>query len=203
MQARDQHKRLQQARRAAGYATASAAAEALGAKATTYLAHENGEKGLSRAGERYARFFRVSLEWLLTGKGEMRPRRGSAVIPVAGLVGAGAAIEPIEALTRDEIPDHVEWPDAETLGALIVHGDSQLPRYRAGEVILYDTRPRMPRELLNEMAIVQCEDGRRLVKRIRKNAIPGRYNLESLNADLEEDVPLLAAYEIIGALTRR
>lgn len=199
----EQHERLRTARKQAGFATATAAAEALGTKATTYLAHENGEKGLSRAGERYARFFRVSLEWLLTGKGEMRPKRAAWSLPVAGLVGAGAAVEPIEDAAGEDMPDRVEWPDPEILAALIVHGDSQLPRYAPGEVIIYDARERLPRDLVNQMAVVQCADGRRLVKRIRKGTRIDRWSLESLNANLEEDVLINAAYEIVGSLSRR
>jgi transcriptional regulator with XRE-family HTH domain len=52
------------------YPTARAAAEALGVKYPTYAAHENGSRGVVRAAEHYARRFRVSLDWLLRGKGQ-------------------------------------------------------------------------------------------------------------------------------------
>lgn len=200
----DASERLAAARRAAGFSSAAKAAEAMGIGAPAYAHHENGTRGFNRSAERYARFFRVSLEWLLTGKGEMRPRRTAAwSVPVAGMVGAGAAVEPIEDAAGDQMPDRIEWPEPEVLAALIVHGDSQVPRYMPGEVIIYDARPRAPRDLLNRMAVVQCEDGRRLIKRIRRGTRMERWSLESLNANLEEDVALLAAYEIVGALTRR
>jgi transcriptional regulator with XRE-family HTH domain len=64
--------RLQHARKAAGYQTASDAAHAMGASISTYLSHENGARGLGKAAERYARFYRVSLDWLLAGRGEPR-----------------------------------------------------------------------------------------------------------------------------------
>lgn len=36
------------------------------------MAHENGSRGFKlKSAERYARFFRVDLNWLLTGKGSM------------------------------------------------------------------------------------------------------------------------------------
>lgn len=68
------HQRLAQARLLAGYQTASEAADALGALRPTYLGHENGSRGFKGEAERYARFYKVSLEWLLTGRGEARPR---------------------------------------------------------------------------------------------------------------------------------
>lgn len=62
--------RLQHARRLAGYANATDAAEAIGMARPTYLAHENGGRGFAKYADRYARFFRVSYEWLMTGRGE-------------------------------------------------------------------------------------------------------------------------------------
>lgn len=59
--------RLKAARIAAGYTTAPAAAEAMGVPEPTYMAHENGSRGLSRIVDRYAKFFRVAPEWLNWG----------------------------------------------------------------------------------------------------------------------------------------
>lgn len=69
----DAYKRLQIARELAGYANATDAAKAMGVALPTYLGHENGSRGFKRAAERYARFFRVSYEWLTIGVGEPRP----------------------------------------------------------------------------------------------------------------------------------
>ena len=69
----DAHKRLQSARELAGYETATNAANALGVPPATYLGHENGTRGFNTKAERYAKFFRVSYEWLMTGAGEPRP----------------------------------------------------------------------------------------------------------------------------------
>jgi transcriptional regulator with XRE-family HTH domain len=67
------NERLRQIRESR-YPTAVEAAEAIGVKVPTYIQHENGTRGsgsLPRpAAERYARFFRVSLDWLLSGKGD-------------------------------------------------------------------------------------------------------------------------------------
>src|SRR6266850_4608554 len=72
------HHRLRFAREQAGYASASDAARAMGVEEPTYLGHENGSRGLSRAGPRYARFFRVSLDWLLAGRGEFKLNGGES-----------------------------------------------------------------------------------------------------------------------------
>src|ERR1700692_4518702 len=72
------HQRLRFAREQAGYARASDAARAMGVEEPTYLGHENGSRGLSRAAARYARFFRVSLDWLIDGRGEFKLAAGDA-----------------------------------------------------------------------------------------------------------------------------
>jgi phage repressor protein C with HTH and peptisase S24 domain len=77
------HQRLRFAREQAGYASASDAARAIGVEEPTYLGHENGSRGLSRAGARYARFFRVSLDWLIGGRGEYRLAGGEARLATA------------------------------------------------------------------------------------------------------------------------
>ena len=67
----EQAKRLRLAR-SAKYESATAAAAAMGVPEPTYMGHENGSRGFKlKSAERYARFFRVDLNWLLTGKGSM------------------------------------------------------------------------------------------------------------------------------------
>jgi phage repressor protein C with HTH and peptisase S24 domain len=202
----DPHERLAKAREQAGYAQPTDAARAMGLKQTsTYLSHENGTRGLSRAAARYAAFFRVSLEWLLTGRGDMqaRPRGVRRAIAIGGLVGAGAAIMPIRENTAGTGQiDEIELPDEEFLGALEVRGDSQYPRYLDGEIVIYDTRPEGPGRLLNRYAVVDTVDGRRLLKILRKMPHPGRFRLESHNAVPEDDVEIVAAYRVKGTLER-
>lgn len=62
--------RLREARRSAGFETATAAADALNMKHSTYLGHENGGRGITAASaKRYARLFRVEPNWILFGGG--------------------------------------------------------------------------------------------------------------------------------------
>ncbi len=85
----DKAGRLRQARKAAGFETLAEAARYLGVKYPTYAGHENPNSPgtfQTDAAELYARKFKVSLDWLLTGRGDMR---GQGVVPmeteVAGL----------------------------------------------------------------------------------------------------------------------
>lgn len=66
----DAAKRLQIAREKRGFDTARSAAEFFGWKYDTYIQHERGERGISRAAKQYAAALRVSEGWLLTGEGE-------------------------------------------------------------------------------------------------------------------------------------
>ena len=90
------HERLRRARVAAGYPTMTAACEAFSWNRNTYGTNENGSTSFGRvAAERYARAYRVRLEWLLTGRGSMKDERGFAV-PLLGYVGAGAEVFPMD-----------------------------------------------------------------------------------------------------------
>jgi len=64
--------RLRQARLAAGYTSPTDAARGMGILSPTYLGHENASRGYRAAAPRYADFFKVNLEWLLTGRGAMK-----------------------------------------------------------------------------------------------------------------------------------
>lgn len=66
----DEAIRLQTAREKRGFASAKDAATFFGWKYDTYIQHERGERGISRAAERYADAYRVSRAWLLTGEGK-------------------------------------------------------------------------------------------------------------------------------------
>lgn len=66
-------KRLEQARIDRGFRTAKDAARYYGWVYETYIQHEQGIRGISRAAGKYAKAFRVSEGWLLTGEGAGPP----------------------------------------------------------------------------------------------------------------------------------
>lgn len=63
------HERLVWARRQAGFSSAAEAADSLGIPKPTYSAHENGSRGFGHHADHYAARYKISLEWLLTGRG--------------------------------------------------------------------------------------------------------------------------------------
>ena len=66
--------RLQRARKAAGYEKASEAITAFGFSEYTYYQHENGTREPGKPLlERYAKAYKVSVDWILRGAGDMKP----------------------------------------------------------------------------------------------------------------------------------
>lgn len=180
-------RRLAQAREAAGYRTATAGAEALGMVYSTYAGHENGNRGLRGNLERYARRYGVSVDWLLTGRGNApdpkRTRPG--MVRLQGRVGAGQAIEPFD----DDQDQWVEAPsDAQpTTEAVEVDGESMLPAYEPG-TILYYSKTLPPHEMVNRRAVVKLADGGMLVKVLRRGSAPDLWTLQSINS-IYQDLP--------------
>jgi phage repressor protein C with HTH and peptisase S24 domain len=154
------HQRLRLAREQAGFPRASDAARAMAIEEPTYLGHENGSRGLSRAAARYARFFGVSLDWLIDGRGLAAaaeaplvapprnaelggPARFGARIPAYGQAVGGRDGEFI--LNGNRIVDVLAPPSLHGVPdayAVYVVGDSMEPRYFAGEAVFVN--PRLP-----------------------------------------------------------
>jgi len=118
------NERLRIAREAAGYKTQDEAAQALGISVNTYRQHENDTRNLGGIPRDkapiYARKFKVALDWLLTGAGDMA---------------APDPIPPITTLTEMlglaifGLPPGVPLSEFPRLVAPVLH--EQLERYRA------------------------------------------------------------------------
>lgn len=65
----DAARRLVEAREGRGFKTPKEAAKYFGWSYETYIQHEQGTRGITRAAKKYAKAFRVSEAWLLTGEG--------------------------------------------------------------------------------------------------------------------------------------
>lgn len=197
------HERLRQARQLASFDKATDAARAMGVGASTYLSHENGSRGVRLpALERYAKFFKVNLNWLVTGKGAARGPSPLRRVMLHGFVRGGAQIEEVAPEMFMTQPDFIElWQEGQ-IGALEVEGDSMWPRFMAGEYILFELTPRKPADLVGEYAIVQTLDGRRMIKILQAGRSEGRFRLESHKAAPIEDVELLAAWRYCGCVPK-
>jgi len=192
------HDRLKKAREAAGYTEATKAAEAFGWNANTYRSNENGMRTFSReAAIRYSRAFRVSLEWLLTGRGPMKAtRRGTQVI---GTVGAGAAVFPLDTGGFDEVTAPFDVPDDAV--AFQVRGNSMYPAYREHAYVI--ARPLTDvSDALYARAVVTLEDGSRYLKEVLPGSSPGLFTLVSFAPGVAPiaDVRITAAARVIGSV---
>lgn len=175
----DDAKRLEQARKARGFKTAKEAALYFGWNYETYAQHENGNRGLGRAVERYAAAFRTTAAWILFNEGD-GPEN---TVPLVGKIGAGQVVQ---AISPD--PDAtVEAPadrKPETVAA-IISGDSMLPALRDGWV-LYWSKHLPPESMLNQLCVVQLENDDIYVKILRSGSAPGLWTLQSINATVSD-----------------
>lgn len=117
--------RLRKARIDAGFDTQAAAAAFLGVSVDTYRQHENDTRNLGgiprKAAMIYARKFKVSLDWLMTGRGAERSSDG--------LPSEGVLQEMVRELIDAEVTMQTKLAD---LPRIVASGLSeQLERYQA------------------------------------------------------------------------
>ncbi len=175
--------RLAWARKQAGYAGPGEAAAALGVPRFTYTQHENGIRGFRHpSAVQYAKKFKVSLDWLLTGKGD--PKGGKEAILV-GKVGAGAEITRFDegvALAGVQAPPGIDAPNVAE-----IDGESQYP-LQPGWLIFYGAEHQgVPDACVGKLCVVQVKDGPTLLKTLKRGARKGLFRLESWNAPPRED----------------
>ncbi len=186
--------RLKFARERAKFESPRSAARAFGWNENTYKSHENGMRAprgsdLEPVLRRYARAFKVPWEWLATGKdGDV-----ATSIDIVSFVGAGAEVYPMDG-PFDEIEPPPDCPPGAF--AVRVRGDSQLPVYEDGDVLicvpLGDAR-----DALWKRAIVDLEDGKRLLKQLTPGGKRGHYTLLSVNAPPIPDVRIVQVSRIV------
>jgi repressor LexA len=106
-------------------------------------------------------------------------------VPIMGRVGAGAVIEPEheqvppEGLGEIELP----FPISEETIAFEVVGDSMLPKYENGDIIVVYRDQRHPlSSFYGEEAAVRLKTGERYLKTIERGKTASQVNLTSFNA---------------------
>src|SRR4029078_4261877 len=106
-------------------------------------------------------------------------------VPIMGRVGAGAAIEPEHEQVPPEGLGEVElpFPISEETIAFEVAGDSMLPKYENGDIIVVYREQRHPvSSFYGEEAAVRLKTGERYLKTIDRGKSPTLVNLTSFNA---------------------
>ena len=126
-------------------------------------------------------------------------------VPIMGRVGAGAVIEPEyeqvppEGLGEIELP----FPIAEETIAFEVAGDSMLPKYENGDIIVVFREQRHPASsFYGEEAAVRLKTGERYLKTIERGKSASLVNLTSFNAKPINGVKLEWIGEICVTLPR-
>lgn len=186
--------RLEYARVIRGFKDAKAAATFFGWPYATYIQHERGERGIGRQSEKYAKAFRVSEAWLLTGEGEPpvddsgeplpqhERTRGQAVIhvPREEIVAPGRKLEVYSGaqggngklIIGSDIIDRVEMPavlkDVQGAYGILIDGESMVPEYWPGDIawVHPHLRPARGRNVILYHTPPEGEEAEAIIKRL-------------------------------------
>lgn len=115
--------------------------------------------------------------------GELFTDLGPIHAPLSGSIGAGQRVE----LNQGPDATGEPWPCPPGMIrpiAMIVRGDSMLPAYRDGDVVIIDAPDGygVPEDAIGRDCVVALEDGTHLVKTVLPGRDPGTFHLTSYGA---------------------
>ncbi|MQB09557.1 helix-turn-helix domain-containing protein [Agrobacterium sp. ICMP 6402] len=172
------------------------AAEEMGVSRSQFIKLERGERRLTiQYINQAARAFGIRPSDILEDMDDN-------TVPLMGYIGAGAEIMPeMEQVPPEGLDQiHVPFPLPDEMIALEVRGDSMLPVYKDGHVIIVYAEQKKPMSsFYGEDAAVRTTDGRRFLKTIVKGS---PITLMSFNAAPIENVGLEWVGEIFAVLPR-
>lgn len=189
-------KRLEEARIERGFSTAKEAATYFGWSYDTYAQHENGTRGINRASAKYAKAFRVSEGWLLTGQGSKKDAQPK-ITTIVGKAGAATDGRVVFAEGHGGLGS-VIVPEGATEESVAIEVEGYSMGFLAdGALVFYSERHSTPTEdMLGMIVVVETADGDVLLKRLLRGSKPGLYDLESINGPTLHDKKIVWAAHI-------
>lgn len=173
------------------------AADAMGVSRSQFIKLERGERRLT------AQYIDQAAKALGVRPSEIIENADADLVPVMGYVGAGAEILPEFEQTPPDGLDQITlpFPLPDDMIAFEVRGDSMMPVYKDGHIIVCYREQKRPLEaFFGEEVAVRTSDGRRFIKTLMR-ASPG-VNLMSWNAAPIENVGIEWIGEIFAVLPR-
>lgn len=165
-------------------------ARQIGRHQTSIGPYERGEYAPPRGVlERLAQALDTTPEYLLFGRD---PRR--ITVPLVGRAGPGGLVAELAPTTPP-----VRLAD-ELLSALLIADDAMAPRLRSGQIALVRAVAVPAGDCLGRDALVELEDGRRLLRHVLPAAEPTRFDLALASGATLRSVVVVRAQPVLGVL---
>ena len=125
-------------------------------------------------------------------------------LEVVGYIGAGAEVIQTDDYAQGTGMDTVDAPPGCPPDAVAVQvkGDSMIPAYFDGDILVYAERRADIDEFLNRRCVVGLADGRIFVKTVRRGSGHGLYTLTSFNSGPIDDVVVEWVAKIVVVMPR-
>lgn len=122
---------------------------------------------------------------------------GKLSAPAVGYVDIGESVQFVEGLEPVELPPELS---AEGLKALIVRGNAFRPLRDGWRIYYKPDHDGIPDECINDLCVIELEDGRTFIKELRRGSESGTYTLNSWNANVDaiENVRVRRASLVLG-----